>query len=108
MILRALLESARRRVCSVRHAARALATLFWYAGGLPGRRRCSSKQDRRHGCVHAMFGPGDAQEGYIAELKARLDEFVAHAGCAASTREAAEYLFHELADDTDLPPAGRR
>ncbi|MBM4027322.1 MAG: AAA family ATPase, partial [Planctomycetes bacterium] len=115
LILQALLEirSTAGLLCYGTQA-RALATLFWHAGGLPpAEKEILKARITGMGYVHTLFGPSAAQDGYIAELKNRLDKFVEHVGCAVHTispasnttlvctahptQEAAEYLFHELA-----------
>jgi MoxR-like ATPase len=115
LILRALLD-VRAAAGLLRYdtRARALATLFWHAGGIPPAKKATLRvRIAGMGCVHALFGPSAAQDGYVAELKAHLDRFVAQAGSVARpnglpdggrrvdaahpTQEAAEYLFHELA-----------
>jgi len=85
--------------------ARALATLFWHAGGLaPEEKGNLRARLTSMGHVHTLFGPSAAQEGYVAEIKSRLDRFVAAAGLAepALVPEAGEYLFHELAGEDDF------
>jgi len=102
LILKALLE-IRSTAGLLRYStqARALAALFWHAGGIPREEKETLKaRIAGMGHVRAMFGPSPAQDGYVAELKAHLDRFVEQVGktaCTAPpTQEAAEYLFHEL------------
>ncbi|MBP7051585.1 MAG: DNA repair ATPase [Phycisphaerae bacterium] len=85
--------------------ARAVATLFWHAGRIPAEEKAILRaRITGMGYVQALFGSGDAQAGYIAEIKAQLDLF------AQATRllepslvqEAAEYLFYELAGEDEF------
>jgi MoxR-like ATPase len=85
--------------------ARAVATLFWHAGGIPREEKEILKaRITGMGYVHAMFGPSVAQDGYIAELKMRLDEFVEATRLIEPPmiQEAAEYLFYELAGEDEF------
>ncbi|MEN6333915.1 MAG: AAA family ATPase, partial [Phycisphaerales bacterium] len=117
-ILRALLE-IRSAAGLLRYdtQARALATLFWHAGGIPREEKEILKaRITGMGYVHAMFGPSSAQDAYVAELKTHLDRFVEQVGCAMHTispdsesvctahptQEAAEYLFYELAGEDEF------
>ena len=56
------------------------------------------------GYVHAMFGASQAQDGYVAVIKSRLDKFVEATGLleSALVPEAAEYLFYELAGEDEF------
>jgi MoxR-like ATPase len=107
-ILKALLE-IRSTAGLLRYdtRARAVATLFWHMGCIPQEEKEILKaRITGMGYVQAMFGLSETQDGYIAELRTRLDKFVEQAGCAVHTDfavpEAAEYLFHELAGEDEF------
>jgi MoxR-like ATPase len=106
LILQALLEiRATAGLLRYDTRARALATIFWHAGGIPPQEKEILKaRIRGMGYVHALFGPSPAQDGYVAEIKTRLDRFVAATGVSEPARaaEAAEYLFHELAGEDEF------
>jgi len=100
-ILQALLE-IRSTVGLLRYdtRARAVATLFWRAGGIPQEEKATLRaRIMGMGYVQALFGAGEAQAGYIAEIKTRLERFAEATGLLETNlvQEAAEYLFYELA-----------
>ncbi len=106
MILQALLE-IRSTAGLLRYdtRARAIATLFWHAGGIPQEEKATLRaRIMGMGYVQAMFGPSEARAGYIAEIRTRLDRFVETTGFlkAALVQEAAEYLFYELAGEDEF------
>ncbi len=106
LILRALLEiRATAGLLRYDTRARALATVFWHAGGIPQEEKETLKaRITGMGYVHAMFGPSAAQDGYVAELRTRLDGFVKATGLVDPpiVQEAAEYLFYELAGEDEF------
>jgi len=80
--------------------ARALATLFWQAGNIePQVKTVLATEITGMGQIGRLFGPSKAQTGYIGKLAARVGDFVEETGLcdSALVDEAAEYLFHELA-----------
>ncbi len=106
LILQALLE-IRATAGLLRYGtrARALATVFWHAGRIPQEEKDILKaRIAGMGCVHALFGPSPAQDGYVVEIESRLAGFVEATGLGepALSREAAEYLFHELAGEDEF------
>jgi len=106
LILRALLE-IRSTAGLLRYdtQARAVATLFWHAGGIPREEKeLLRARMTGMGYVRAMFGPSEAQRGYVAEIKNRLDVFIRTSGLLdpEMAQEAAEYLFRELAGDDEF------
>jgi MoxR-like ATPase len=112
LILRALLEiRAAAGLLRYDTRARALAALFWHAGGIPPEEKAILRaRIAGMGCVRALFGPSAAQDGYVAELKTHLDRFVEQTANVEErrkrvffpTQEAAEYLFHELAGEEEF------
>lgn len=106
MILRALLE-IRSTAGLLRYAtrARAVATLFWHAGGIPQEEKATLRaQIMGMGYVQALFGAGAEQAGYIAEIATRLSKFAEITKLieSALVQEAAEYLFYELAGEDEF------
>lgn len=106
LILRSLLEiRATAGLLRYDTRARAVATLFWHAGGIPREEKEILKaRITGMGYVRAMFGPSEAQHGYVAEIKNRLDGFIKASGLLdpAMAQEAAEYLFRELAGEDEF------
>jgi MoxR-like ATPase len=106
LILRSLLEiRATAGLLRYDTRARAVATLFWHAGGIPREEKeILRARITGMGYVHAMFGPSEAQRGYVAEIKSRLDGFIKTSGLLdpEMAQEAAEYLFRELAGDEEF------
>jgi len=81
--------------------ARALAMLFWHAGNVrPEEKAILAAEIAGMGHINRLFGPSEAQGGYISKIKTRLDEFVKDTRLLdpALVDEAAAYLFHELAE----------
>ncbi len=105
-ILQALLE-IRSTAGLLRYdtRARGVATLFWHAGGMPQQEKATLRaRIMGMGYVQALFGAGEAQAGYIAEIRTWLDKFAETTRLLepALVQEAAEYLFYELAGDDEF------
>jgi len=81
--------------------SRALAMLFWHAGNIqPEAKAILAGEIAGMGHIHRLFGRSESQGDYIGKIKACLEEFVHETEFfdPALVDEAAEYLFHELAE----------
>ncbi len=80
--------------------ARALATVFWYAGNDEQEDRAAlAAKISGMGRINKLFGPSQAEGGYIDEIRECLVTFVEETGLfdPGLVSEAAEYLFGQLA-----------
>jgi len=101
-ILQSLLE-LKSKIGPLRYGpqARALATLFWHTDTIDAEGKALlAARITSMGHLGRLFGPSDAQAGYICEIRTSLEAFVAETGIfdAALVDEGAQYLFHELAE----------
>ena len=83
--------------------ARTLAWAFWHLADCPDKDLLTAKIEGM-GHAHTLFGPDRSLDSYLEELRDCLWQFIQESKLFTEDliAEAAEYLFHQLAQPTDF------